>query len=223
MIDPACPQCGAPITFRSRDLVMRVCDYCRSAILRDKETLRVAGTTAVVPEDVSPLQIGTRGRVAGQSFELVGRVRWQWADGGWNEWLALYEDGRHGWMGEAMGRFMLLEEATGAENRAVVRHIANGGKPGVGNRMKFDDAEFTVVDVKLATCVASEGELPSPTTTGTNVLSVDLMAADARCASIQREGRDTRVYIGRLVTLADIAASNIRMFEGWPMPRYARA
>ncbi len=203
---------------------MRVCDYCRSAILRDGDTLRAAGKVATVPEDVSPLQLGTRGRFDGQAFELVGRVRWQWTDGGWNEWLALYDDGRHGWLGEAMGRFMLLGEAgQGGRQLAIVRKIAGGGMPVVGESGSLAGTKYVATDVRQVTCVASEGELPSPTITGTKALSIDLMAADGRCASIQREGKATYVYVGRYVTLADIAASNLRAFEGWPMPRYAAA
>ncbi len=223
MADLACPQCGAPIAFRSPDLMMRVCDYCRSAILRDREALRVAGKAAVVPEDVSPLQLGTRGRFDGQPFELVGRVRWRWADGGWNEWLMLYGDGRHGWLGEAMGRFMLLTEIGHGKRSALVRNVGKGETPGVGSTMTLDAVKYTVADVKSATCVAAEGELPFLTTAGASVLSIDLMAADGRCASIQREGRETHVYVGRYVTLADLAATNLRAFEGWPMPRYAAA
>ncbi len=224
MADFVCPQCGAPITFRSRDLVMRVCDYCRSAILRDGDTLRAAGKAAVVPDDVSPLQLGTRGRFDAQAFELVGRVRWHWADGGWNEWLVLYGDGRHGWLGEALGRFMLLGDAgQGGRQLAIVRKIANGGMPMVGENGSIAGTSYVATDVRQVVCVASEGELPSPTITGTKALSIDMMAADGRCASIQREGRETHVYVGRYVTLADLAATNLRAFEGWPMPRYAAA
>ena len=72
------------------------------------------------------------------------------------------------------------------------------------------------------TCVASEGELPFAALTGKQALSGDLMAADGACASVQREGGDAvAAYVGRYVSLADVAATNLRAFEGWPMPRYA--
>ena len=222
MADLACPQCGAPIVFRSADLPMRVCDYCRSAVLRDGETLRAAGKAAVVPEDVSPLQIGVRGEWEGRKFELAGRVRWRWSDGGWNEWLALFGDGRHGWLGEASGRLMLLEELAHSGMRTgAVRAVANGGEPEPGAEATIDGVGYRVADVREVSCVAAEGELPFPVATGTRALSVDLVATDGRCASIQREGGDTYVYAGRFVSLADIHATGLRAFDGWPMPRYA--
>lgn len=220
MADLACPQCGAPVVFRSRDLPMRVCDYCRTAILREGEVLRAVGKVAQVPEDVSPLQLGTRGRWRDRAFELVGRVRWRWDDGAWNEWLALSDDGRHAWLGEAMGRFMLLAEVT-AERTGAVQRIASGHAVEVGQEASIDDVRYVVSDIKEAVCVASEGELPSRVVTGTLVLSVDLMSRDARCASVQREGGETHVYAGCYVSLADIAATGLRGFDGWPLPRYA--
>lgn len=220
MAELACPQCGALVVFRTADLVMRVCDYCRTAILRDGETLRAAGKVAVVPEDVSPLQLGTRGRLGERAFELVGRVRWRWSDGAWNEWLALYSDGGHGWLGEAMGRFMLLDEVQ-APRTKVVQRIAGGREVVVGQEATIAGVAYRVSDIKQAVCVASEGELPSRVVSGTTVTSVDLMTTDVRCASVQREGQETHVYAGRYVSLADIAASNLRAFDGWPLPRYA--
>jgi hypothetical protein len=42
---------------------------------------------ASLPFDVSPHQLGTGQVVDGARFTVVGRVRWGWADGAWNEWL----------------------------------------------------------------------------------------------------------------------------------------
>lgn len=221
MAEFACPQCGAPIAFRAADLPVRICDYCRTAVARDGETLRKVGTSAIVPEDVSPLQIGARGRCDDRAFELVGRVRWRWSDGAWNEWLALYGDGGIAWLGEAMGRYMLLAEVPAPGNNVVVRSIANAQAPQVGRESTIAGVKYRVADVKRVTCVASEGALPAPTATGTSALSVDLMTTDERCASIQREGDETHVYTGRYVTLADLAMTGLRAFDGWPMPRYA--
>lgn len=222
MTELACPQCGASIAFRAADLPVRICDYCRSAIVRDGEALRAAGKSAIVPEDVSPLQIGVRGRHDGMAFELVGRVRWRWSDGAWNEWLALFGDGTIGWLGESMGRFMMLR-AIGHDARrtAIVRQIAEDRAVAVGAEAQIDGVAYVVADIRDVTCVASEGALPQATATGTKARSVDLMARDGRCASVQREDGATFVYAGRYVSLADIAAIGLRAFDGWPMPRHA--
>ena len=222
MLRASCPNCGAPIAFRSVDLPVKVCDHCRSAILRGGDGLKAIGTIAEVPEDVSPLELGTRGRDGARAFELVGRVRWRWAAGGWNEWLALFDNGATGWLGESMGRYMLLRpvEAARVKGDAVRRMEASGTVP-LGSQAIIDETVYTVADVKAVTCAGSEGELPFSAPLGLAATSVDLSTADERCASIQNDGGTVSVYAGRYVTLADIAATDLRAFEGWPRPSFA--
>jgi len=219
VLDTNCPNCGAPLRFRSADLAVKVCDYCRSTVVRTGEALEIVGKTAEVPDDVSPLQIGVRGRDGAQGFELVGRVRWRWTDGGWSEWLMLFDDGSHGWLGESMGRFMLLrpEKAVSGEVPAI---MARGGRVSPGMIAVIAGEEYVVSDARPVTVTGSEGELPSPASIGTQGFSVDLNRPDGRTASIQAEGGSVEAYVGRYVTLADIAATGLRVFEGWPMPRY---
>ena len=222
MLDTNCPNCGAALRFRSADLAVKVCDYCRSTIVRKGEVLENVGIAAEVPEDVSPLQLGVRGRDGNQTFEVIGRVRWRWTDGAWNEWCVLYADGSHGWLGEASGRLMLVREApTSVFAGEAVARLANGRSVGPGMTATIAELEYVVSDVQAVDCIGSEGELPFPTPIGTKAVSVDLQRTDGRTASLQTDGGQVSAYAGRYVTLADIAASGLREFEGWPMPRFA--
>jgi hypothetical protein len=91
----------------------------------------------------------------------------------------------------------------------------------VGTETIIGDARYRVSDARTVTVVASEGELPFPAPVGMAAISVDLMTADTRCASIQKQtGEAVEVYAGRYVTLAEIAATGLRAFEDWPMPVY---
>ena len=217
-----CPNCGAAISFRSINLPVKVCDYCHSSIVRSDAGLVSTGKVAEVPEDVSPLQIGVRGRDGAHSFELIGRVRWRWTDGGWNEWLALFDDGSTGWIGEAMGRYMLLREvpSTGPGN-PVERSLRDGKEVLLGTEVMINWVKYRVTDVKQAICAGSEGELPFNTPPGFAMPSVDLMADDGHCASIQKDGDTVQVYAGRYATLAELKPTGLRAFDGWPMPRFA--
>lgn len=220
MLETNCPQCGAALAFRSADLAVKVCDYCHSTIVRRGDVLENVGKAAEVPDDVSPLQLGVRGRDGEAPFELVGRVRWRWSDGAWNEWCALFADGGYGWLGEASGRLMLLRRTLKADGSAVANLLA--GRPvKPGQKAKIEGDDFIVVDVREVTCVGAEGELPDPTPIGTTGVSIDLQRRDGRAATLQREGEAVSAYHGRYVTLADIRATGLREFEGWLLPRYA--
>lgn len=217
-----CPQCGAPVAFRSTDLPVKVCDYCRTSILRDDAGLRAMGSAATVPDDVSPLRLGTRGSDLGLSFELIGRVRWRWDDGGWNEWLALFADGSHAWLGEAMGRIMMLRPVPPAELDADSRHrLAADDALAPGTTATIAGMDYRVTDVRRARVVASEGELPLPAPAGLEMLSFDLQTGQGRCASIQREGDAIKVYAGRFTSLSALHLAGLRRFEDWPLPDWA--
>ena len=221
MIDATCPNCGAAVHFRTPALPVKICDYCRTTLVRSGEVLQAMGKVAEVPEDVSPLQIGTRGK-DGTGFELIGRIRMRWSGGGWNEWLALFDDGSTGWLSEAMGRFMLLRAMPYAGFRTdAVRQVRDDEPIALGAEATIDGVKYRVNDVKDATFAGSEGELPFSTPADTPIRSVDLMAPGGECASIQKDRGEVSVYAGRYVTLAEISATNLRAFDGWPLPSFA--
>ncbi|ARS29247.1 DUF4178 domain-containing protein [Sphingomonas sp. KC8] len=222
MLITNCPNCGAEVTFRSPALPIKVCDYCHTAVMRIEDGVRDMGKIAVLPYDISPVQIGTRGQVDGQNFDIIGRVRWGWGDGFWNEWLMLFADGAHGWLGEAMGDFMYLREQDVAKLRSkLLRGLVAGGTASPGDEGQEQGVVYKVVDQRQATCVGSEGELPFTAPANWTVYNVDLRSSGGECASFQRDGDTSSVYIGRYVTLADVKATNLRAIEGWAMPAFA--
>lgn len=221
MLTLPCPNCGAPVSFRSPALPNRVCDHCRSMLVRSDGGVGIAGVEAALPFDVSPIRLGTRGRFDGAAFEVIGRVRWSWTDGSWNEWLCLFEGGRHGWLGEAMGQLMMTFERPLAElGSAELDRIARGAPAIPGRIATIDGEELSIADAREVSCVAAEGELPFAALPGWTIYSVDLKAASGRAVSLQREGGEAWFYDGRYVALADLKPEGLRAIEGWPMPRY---
>ena len=87
----ACPNCGAPVEFRSPASAYAVCSYCNSTIVREGDALRRIGQSAELFDDHSPLQLGASGRFQGAPFTLVGRLPYRYADGTWTEWHALFD------------------------------------------------------------------------------------------------------------------------------------
>ncbi|MFV0623311.1 DUF4178 domain-containing protein [Sphingomonas sp. ac-8] len=222
MLRFSCPNCGASVAFRSAALPNVVCDYCRSVIVRTDDGIGVVGTQAALPFDVSPIQRGTRGRFDDRAFEVIGRVRWRWSDGAWNEWLCLFGQDEHGWLGEAMGQFMMTFERPMQDVRSPkLRRIASGGDAIPGTRVDVGKRAYAVGDAREVTCIAAEGELPFKAPPGWRLYSVDLRSTDGSVATLQREASGTSFYEGRYVTLADLHATDLRAIEGWAMPRHA--
>ncbi len=168
--------------------------------------LEALGVMAQLPEDLSPLQRGSRGKYSNTGFEVVGRLKVAWSEGCWNEWFLNFEDGRQGWLGEAMGFFMLSFEAKGLK----VLPDRSAMKP--GETISFGKAgRFVVDDIKEAACIGSEGELPFPGLLGRKTTSIDLSSVDGRYANIEYSEQDgVTVYLGRYVDFSSLDWSNLR-------------
>lgn len=215
----ACPSCGAEAVFRSPALPCVVCAYCQSMVMRTDTGVQDVGKAAVLPYDISPIQLGTSGIADGVAFEVIGRVRWGWVDGSWNEWLLMGIDGEYRWLGEAMGQFMLLEEQdVSAVQDPVLQSLIAGGDVGIGTIARIDSVTYFVADIKDATCLGCEGELPFRAPKDWTVYSVDFRSDTGDCASFQRDQGEPSFYDGRYVELADLRPKNLRVIDGWTMP-----
>ncbi|MEO6339229.1 MAG: DUF4178 domain-containing protein [Caulobacteraceae bacterium] len=217
MLVAACPSCGAEIRFQSAAMPVKVCEYCHSAVVRTGQDLAAVGKVASLPDDVSPLKIGTRGMDGTLRFAVAGRIRWRWSAGMWTEWMALREDGSEVWLGEAMGRFMLM-----AELPAGTAPQGLTGQPTYGQQVALAGVTYTITDIKTAVCAGGQGELSYVPPMESKLLNIDLSADDGRCASIQNLDGETSYYAGRFATLEDLKPVGLRTVPGWDLPAFAR-
>lgn len=218
MTNLPCPSCGAPVPVRSAALPYVTCPYCQTLIRREGEGLEAIGKAAVLPFDVSPIQLETRGTWRGIGFTVVGRVRWGWGDGSWNEWLLDCSDGTVRWLGEAMGSFMVTAERPDVLALPGAREFASGGALTAGTYISFDGEHFQTSDIKQATCLGSEGDLPMPTPAGRMMTSIDCRAPSGAVLSLQRDEEGASAWVGESLDLFELAPKNLRAIEGWAIP-----
>src|SRR5438128_8868193 len=108
-VQARCPGCGAEIAFKRDGSLCVVCSYCNAVVARGDRTVEQLGKVGDLVDTQSPLELGLRGQVSDQHFELVGRAQMHHPAGGvWDEWYAAFADGRWGWLAEAQGHFYLL-------------------------------------------------------------------------------------------------------------------
>ncbi|MGZ3254606.1 MAG: DUF4178 domain-containing protein, partial [Burkholderiaceae bacterium] len=103
----SCPSCGAQVEFRSYASVLAVCEYCKTTILKDADSVKNLGKMSDVLEDYSPIQIGTTGVFGGRSFSVIGRIQLRYSAGMWNEWYVLFDDGKAAWWSDSCGQYTL--------------------------------------------------------------------------------------------------------------------
>ena len=213
MVDPTpqrawralCSFCGAPVEFRSAASPMAVCSYCRSTLLRDGDSLRRVGQAAELFADHSPLQLGVAGRYQGEPFTLVGRVQMAYDEGVWNEWHALFDNGRSGWLSEDNGQHVFAFEQPA---RAALPERWASTAPGTA--LFIDQAPWVVASVTTARVQAAEGELafvPDFKQAGT---VMELRDTQGQVLSLDATEEPPRRFVGRAVSLPDLAFRGLR-------------
>ena len=210
----SCPSCGAEIVLRSAITVNATCAYCRTLVVVHDGTAESIGQYAILPDDISPLQIGTAGRDNGKGFTLIGRAKVSWEDGNWNEWLMLYDSGAQAWLAEAQGSLAItyaVESPAGFQ----------ADKLQLAQTITLDGANFSINDIKTATYVGFEGEFPkSVYPAGTTITSIDAVSKSGRFLSIARHENDPpELFLGDHVAFDALAFRNLRDLPGWTKPR----
>src|SRR5437660_2800065 len=110
--EATCPNCGARVEFRWSSAVQTVCPFCRSILVRQDVDLKKVGTVADLPPSSSPIQLGTAGRYRQKGFEVVGRIVYEWDQGGWNEWHVVFKPSRSWSLSRAPGSHTLAGAAS---------------------------------------------------------------------------------------------------------------
>lgn len=201
----ACPNCGAPVEFASAASASAVCSFCRSTLVRDGEALRRIGVSAELFDDHSPLQLGAVGRAQGVAFTLVGRLQYGYAEGTWNEWHALFDNGRSGWLSEDNGAYVLAFDAPTPPD------APKEGELRAGERRVVDGRGWSVASVVRAKLIAAQGELPSPPRLEGEFTVADLRNEQGEVATLDyADPREIHWSTGRSVALSTLALQGLR-------------
>jgi hypothetical protein len=198
----ACPNCGAPVEFASAASASAVCSFCQSTLLRDGDALRRIGVVGELFDDHSPLQLGAAGRLNGQAFTLVGRLQIGYAGGTWNEWHALFDNGRSGWLSEDNGAYVFAFDAPLAEAPAFESLRA-------GQRVAVGGAAWDVASVTVAKLVSAQGELPRPPKLQGGFGVADLRNPLGEVATLDYASTPPGWSVGRSVALSELALTGL--------------
>lgn len=200
----ACPNCGAPVEFRSAASAFAVCSFCRSSIVRDGEALRRIGQSAELFDDHSPLQLGAAGRHQGAPFVLVGRLQYRYAEGTWNEWHALFDNGRSGWLSEDNGRYVFAFDAPLDGPAPAAESLRAGQALTVGAQA------WSVASVAAAKLIAAQGELPFKPNLERGFVVADLRNTRGEVGTLDYgDPAAPKWAIGRSVAISELAMTGL--------------
>jgi len=189
-----------------------VCDACRSTVVRELDSLVVAGRVSAFSRDLSPVQLGARGNVDGRDFQVVGVLRKAREDVRWNEWYLSFSDGTDGWLGEGHGFFQIFPD----------RPVPVDVRPerlGPGGRAELGGITWHVIEVATARVVAADGTLPFAAVQDTPTPYADLRSVDgSKVGTLDAEDTPPSLWAGRIVALTALQMEGLRALHGWVDP-----
>lgn len=204
-----CPSCGAPIQFRWSGAVQTTCEYCRSILVRHDIDLERVGQVADIPLDASPIQLGTEGVYEGKTFQVIGRIVYEYAQGNWNEWHLIFHDSSSGWLSDAQ-----LEYAVSFLSPKPER-LPERGTIKRENEFVWDSVVYQVTTITEAHYAGVQGELPFEYWDKQDVTFADLRSHDAHFGTIDYSDDPPLLFLGRAVNYDSLRLRNVRTFEGW--------
>ena len=204
----ACPNCGALVEFRSAASAFAVCSFCKSTVVREGEALRKIGESADLFDDHSPLQLGACGIYQGAAFTLVGRLQYNYTEGTWNEWHALFDSGseghKSGWLSEDNGRYVIAFEAP------LDSAVPSAASLKAGAPVVIDRQPWTVASVTVAKLIAAQGELPRKPNLDRGFVVSDLRNTRGEVGTLDYgDAAAPQWSVGRSVAISELAMTGL--------------
>ncbi len=211
MSQPAanCPSCGAPVQFRWSSAVQTVCPFCHSILVRVDLDLKKVGQVADLPPDPSPISLWTEGTYRGKTFQVLGRIIYEWEDGGWNEWHLVFSDGSSGWLSDAQLQYAVSFLVNPPPALPSVNEVSRG------RQYTFNNVTYEVATRTRASYKGIEGELPFPFYGKSDMLFADLRTAGREFGTLDYSDPVPVLYLGEWVEFEDLQLKHLRQFEGW--------
>ena len=141
---------------------------------------------------------------------MVGRILYEYEQGGWNEWHIVFNDGASGWLSDAQ-----LEYDVSFLSRRPARCRPASRLRGA-RQFQWNGAEYEVTSVTRAHYKGVAGRA------AVRVLGQDGRRSSPICApptarfgTIDYSDDPPLLFLGEAVEFDDLHLKNLREFEGW--------
>jgi hypothetical protein len=194
-----CPSCGMAVDADQRYAKLVVCAACNATVVLDEQAARLSGQMAVLTDTDSPLYLGATGKLGDKRWTILGRVRYGYPRGFWDEWYLRFDDGETAWISEDESNLTL--EVSEDLAAAPVEYAAV--RP--GDALTILDVTYHVDEKDVARCEGGEGQLPFVIEQGEQVPFLDLSTGE-RFATLEYDfdGEGARLFHGRRIAATDL-------------------
>lgn len=177
-----CPGCGAELLPRYRGAEVVACAYCGTFSAVTPDALLLQGKAPLLSKVPTRFAVGQRPVIAGVTYAIVGRARYEYDGGRWEEWLLHGPDGKLCVLQEDEGELVLF-----TERQDGPRVSLQGARP-MGKVAAFGASVF-VTEVGEAALVGGEGSFATRVRPGERFSYVDGNAGGRSVIVLSAEDR----------------------------------
>jgi len=193
----SCPNCGGPLQVESAFTTLLVCSYCHQTLYIHDTGVDLAGKTAKLAEYPSRLSVGAQGKIKGQGFCVLGRVRYQYDEGFWDEWFLQFDSQRIGWVEEDEGEFTLTFKSK------LTSPVPPFDQIRVGSFIPLGKDRLFISEKGLAQIVGAQGEVSMTARPGQALHYVDGNAAD-KAIRLVMDDKGITLHTGEPLDFSDL-------------------
>ncbi len=198
-----CPSCGAPVELKYRFSKMAVCGYCGQSTHLTNENLEAKGDSTPLTDYGSKFSVGQEISLKGEKFEIVGRIRFTYPSGFWDEWFLINDKNPETeyWLQEDEGDYILFGRA---DDSGI--SFPDFTSTQVGSTQQYADEAVFVSEKNTAEIMGGEGELPFQVVKGEQANFIDgIVVGKGTPVSYEYLPKETLLYVGFEVQLDDIS------------------
>jgi Domain of unknown function (DUF4178) len=167
-----CPSCNGSLEIKNRFSKVVICPYCMQTCEISDSGLDPTGLAPKLADFKSILAIGKSGKIKNTPFKTLGRLRYKYDGGFWDEWFVELENSmgssnKRAWLQEDEGEFTLFEQQQIASEIPLFEEIS------VGRKFSINSLEIFVVEKVEALIAGGAGEIPFRINPGMIVYCID--------------------------------------------------
>ena len=194
-----CPSCGAEQRVVNPAAVSVQCPYCDAIMMLVDQDWTPTGKKSRLSQGFSRLYCGALCTIESQEYRIVGRVRYSYGKGFWDEWYALTDIGQGTWITEDDHEFSVQTEISHTEVSKDIQSLS------IGDEVIIKNQTYRILETGEAVCLGLEGELPKGILPDERYRYADGGSLDGTSAlGIEYDDTPPTIFVGRWIHAKDI-------------------
>lgn len=185
-----CPSCGNIINQMTKSPQMLVCPACNSTHLLTGGKMEDVGKSAILTDVPSIFEMYKTYKYQDWRFTPVGRVRYDYGDGYWDEWFVRSDNGKETWVS--------VDEGDIAIESIMQKGVAVPAfdEVQVGGALMINRIRMTVAEKNTCIMIGAQGELPFKIVPNESYNYIDLLGPKRTAFTIEYQSTGIDCYKG---------------------------